>query len=67
MEQNFKVVKYGRWLYSILDGKTNRFVKKPKYENSNFGYVDGEATFVTFKTKEKAQNYIDQNLKQNRR
>ena len=54
----YTIRKYGRWHFIIIDNNTNLAIKKEKYINSPFAYIDGEATFLTFKKKEDAENWI---------
>lgn len=59
--KRYLVKKYGQFLYTILDTKTHLLVKKEGVEQAYpFAYgKDGKALFVTFNTKEAAENYCD--------
>ena len=57
----YKVVKYGRWLWAILDQETGLYVKKECYKDCQYAYINGETTFMTFKKKEEAEKWIEEN------
>lgn len=59
---SYKVVRYGRWMYTILNTTTGIIMRKPGKEDSPFAYDEGGTTFMTFRTADEAQNYIDKNL-----
>lgn len=59
----YEVGKHGRWLYVIRNTDTKMLVRKPQYEGEKFAYTKyGEATFLTFRSQQAAEKYIQENL-----
>ena len=63
-DSNFKVIKYNKYLYAILDKAKNILVRKPEYINDPEAYKyaydsKGKAYFFTTKDKNEAQKYAD--------
>jgi len=59
----YTVDKYGRWLYVIRNTDTKMLVRKPQYEGVQEAYTKmGEATFLTFRSQQAAEKYVQKNL-----
>ena len=58
----YKVVKYGQWWYGILNTETNIILRVGPNPNYDGPLDDKENKLLLFKSKEKAQEYIDNNL-----
>ena len=63
-DSNFKVIKYNKYLYAILDKAKNILVRKPEYINDPEAYKyaydsKGKAYFFTTKDKDEAEAYAN--------
>lgn len=60
--QKYKIVRYGQWWYGILNTETDIMLRVGPNPNYNGPLDDKENKLLLFKNKEKAQEYIDNNL-----
>lgn len=60
--EKYRVVRYGQWWYGILNTETAILLRVGPNPNYNGPLDDKENKLLLFKNKEKAQEYIDTNL-----
>ena len=60
--EKYKIVKYGQWWYGILNTETNIILRVGPNPNYDGPLDDKENKLLLFKSKDKAQEYINTNL-----
>ena len=60
--EKYRVIKYSQWWYGILNTETDIMLRVGPNPDYNKPLNDKENKLLLFKSKEKAQEYIDDNL-----